>query len=105
MGTDFDQPLSTLLSKAAQLNEASTIANQLLADVEKKLSDAKIGITFWFDTNPLTQSDSKGDFGPLDISEDTAEILGYTRAEGKWCLAVKRMHRVHGFFEGDLGSP
>ena len=103
MATDFfDKSLSPLLSKAAQLNQVSDRANRHIGDVEKKLSDAKIGITFWFDGPPLAQSDAKGDLGPDDFSEDTADILGYAKIDGKWCLAVKRMRFVRGFYEGDM---
>ncbi len=95
----------TLLSKAKQLNEASDVVNAVLKDLEDRLAEANIGLTFWFDSKPLSQSDCVGDFSPSSTREETFEVLGYARIEGKWCLAVKRVRHVHGFFEGQMDCP
>jgi hypothetical protein len=95
-------PLAKLLENAKQLNEASNEVNRELKKLEDTLNAAKVGLTFWFESKPLHQSDTTGD---LSSSEYTSVVLGYTRIGGNWCLAVKRLREVSGFFEGDTSCP
>ncbi|HWB15889.1 MAG TPA: hypothetical protein VG538_05730 [Vicinamibacterales bacterium] len=97
--------LTELLAKAKQLNQASDHVNAILKDLEAKLSAANIGLTFWFESKPLYQSDSRGDLSPSSTYEDVAEVLGYARIDGKWNLAVKKLRTVHGFYEGQMDCP
>ena len=106
MSTDLvPAVLPRLLDKARQLNAASDQANTILASVEAKLNDAKIGVTFWFEDQPLHQSDAIGDGGLYSLREHTDDYLGYARIDGKWCLAVKRIKHTSGFFEGSTSCP
>jgi hypothetical protein len=97
--------LTDLLTKAKQLNEASDHVNSILKDLEAQLNAANIGLTFWYETRPLHQSDSRGDLGPSSRYEDFADVLGYARIDGKWSLAVKKLRTVHGFYEGQMDCP
>jgi hypothetical protein len=95
-------PLTKLLQNAKQLNKVSDEVNLELKNLEDTLNKANIGLTFWFETRPLHQSDTTGD---LSSSEYTSDVLGYTRIGGSWCLAVKRLQQVSGYFEGDMSCP
>jgi hypothetical protein len=91
-----------LLKSAKQLNKASDQVNAELANVEKLLVGAKIGLTFWLDASPLQESDATGDLGERS---HTAAILGFDRVDGHWMLAVKTLRYVSGYYQGDISSP
>src|SRR5262245_54860038 len=105
MITESPDPLSRILRKADELRAATTRANAYLADIERKLNDANLGVEFWFDGRRLVSCDATGDLGPHSTSAYTAEVLGYGRVQGKFRLAVKRLRFVSGFFEGHIDSP
>jgi hypothetical protein len=94
--------LAKLLENAKQLNKASDEVNLELKKLEDTLNRANIGLTFWFETHPLNESDTTGN---LSSSEYLSDVLGYTRIGGNWCLAVKRLRQVSGYFEGDPSCP
>lgn len=96
--------LSSIESSAEELNAVSDSANRLLAEVEERLVKYNIGFEIWFGP-PLARSDSEGGVGARETSTEMVDLLGFAKAEGSWCLAVKRVRRVSGFFQGDLDSP
>ena len=95
---------SSLESQAAELNSASDTANQALADAEKRLVALNIGMEIWC-PRPLECAEAEGGTGPYETIVEVVNLLGFARAEGKWCLAVKQVRRVSGFFEGDTNCP
>lgn len=101
---NFDSLFPSLEAKAARLNEASDNANKVLSGIEKRLIDMNIGIEVW-DSEPLDIAIPEGDLGPNKTSSQIVQVLGFARAEGKWCLAVKPIRLVDGFFQGDMDSP
>ncbi|MCP4233323.1 MAG: hypothetical protein GY770_07015 [Aestuariibacter sp.] len=101
---NLDTIFSSLESSAAEFNSTSDLGNQTLIDAEKRLVTANIGIEVWY-PEPLESTDAEGDIGPLDVSSYIVDILGFARTKGKWCLVIKRIKRVSGFFEGDMNRP
>lgn len=98
-------PLAELLAAAKQLNQASDQVNLELQKIEKALDAANLGLTFWLEDKPIDQSDAIGGIEPHDTSEYTSDLVGFARVEGKWRLAVKRLRRVSGFYQGDMDCP
>jgi len=101
---DFQTIFASLESQSARLNEASDNANQSLAAVEARLVRLNIGLELWH-TSPIDSTDSTGNLGPHETSSRTVQVLGFARVDGKWCLAVKPMRLVSGFYEGDTNCP
>jgi hypothetical protein len=101
---NIDELLPTLEHQAQRLNEASDRANAALAAVEKRLVRANIGLEYWHHI-PLDASDTTGDLAPHATSEYTKQVFGFARIGGKWCLAVKAVRTVHGFYEGEMSQP
>ncbi len=101
---NLDTIFSSLESSATEFNSVSDLGNQTLMDAEKRLVSANIGIEVWY-PSPLESTDAEGDIGPLDTSSHIVDFLGFARTEGKWCLVVKRIKRVSGFYEGDMNCP
>lgn len=98
--------ISSSLSKfevtARELNAESDAINDTLNAVERRLASGNAGVEAWL-PQPLR-------------SEETAEStrsqqvwierrLGFTKINGKWCLAVKGIRLRAGFFEGDTSCP
>jgi hypothetical protein len=101
---DLQAILPALQSQAARLNEASDNANRLLGGIEKQLIELNIGLEVWH-SRPIDSSDSKGDLGPHQTSSRVVQLLGLARVDGKWCLAVKALRLVSGYFQGDMDCP
>jgi hypothetical protein len=101
---DFTGVLSALDVQAQRLKQASDVVNTLIAAVEKRLIDANIGLEFWA-SDALDCTDAVGDFGPHDTRTVVAMYLGFAHVDNKWCLAVKAMREVRGFYEGEMGCP
>ena len=93
-----------LENQATRLNEASDHANRVLADVEQRLVNLNIGLEVWCH-KLLDSTDSEGDIGPHETSSRVVQVIGLARVDGKWCLAVKPMRLVSGFFQGDMNCP
>jgi hypothetical protein len=97
--------LEDFLKTAKQLNQASDAVNASLKTVEELLNASNVGVTFWFDAKPLSQSDTTGDLHPNALSEYFTDVLGYARVDGKWCFAAKRLRYVMGYYEGEVRMP
>lgn len=100
----LDSIFSSLESSAKELNNASDVANQTLAEAEQRLVNSNIGIEVWY-PKILTCTDSEGGVGAYEKSIDIIDVLGFARVEGKWCLAIKSIRRVSGFYQGDEDCP
>jgi len=100
----FEDLLPTIELQAQRLNAASDRANAALAAVEKRLVGANIGLEFWHHI-PIDASDTTGDLAPHALSRYTKQVFGFARVGGKWCLAVKTVRIVHGFYEGEMSQP
>jgi hypothetical protein len=94
--------LSGLTSAAERLNRASDSVNAVISTVEAQLVTANVGIEVW-----LWEA-----LGSTDAVEPTrgemswiAQLLGFAKVNGNWCLAVKSTRFVSGFFEGDTSCP
>jgi hypothetical protein len=94
----------SLEAQAARLNEASDNANQLLTVIENRLIALNIGLEVWH-SEPVHIGDAKGNLGPYETSSQVVQKLGFARIEGKWCLALKPVCQVDGFFQGDTDCP
>lgn len=101
---NLDTIFPSLEAQAARLNVASDDANRLLAAIEKRLLSLNIGLEVWH-AEPVETADSDGTLGAHETSSCVVQMLGLARVEGKWCLAVKPMRFVSGFFEGDMSCP
>jgi hypothetical protein len=95
---------SSLESKAARLNTASDTANATLAAIEKRLVGLNIGLEIWHPA-PIAEADSEGDIGPYKTTTRKVTVLGLARVDSKWCLALKPVRLVDGFYEGDMACP
>jgi hypothetical protein len=93
-----------LAAQAERLNKLSDEANKKLAEVEKNLVGLNLGIEFWY-SQPIHRDDAVGTFSRDDTSEKLVQVLGFARVDDKWCLAVKPIKLVDGFFEGDTSAP
>ena len=100
----LDAVLPSLEAQAARLNAASDRANNVLAALEKRVVDFNIGIEFWH-SRPIETGDAEGNVGPEDTKTKIAQVLGLARVDGRWCLAVKPIKVVEGFFQGDTDCP
>lgn len=101
---DLSRIFEELESSANELNAASEIVNETLSNVEQKLRRLNFGFEVWLE-RPLHQSDSTGGIGLHEKSTDFIDILGFAPVDGKWSLAVKRIKRVSGFYQGDEACP
>ena len=101
---NLDSIFASLESSAEDLNAASDEANRVLADVEERLVGYNIGFETWYGV-PLTCSDSEGGIGAFEKSEEVVDVLGFAQIDKAWCLAVKKIRRVSGFYQGDEDCP
>lgn len=101
---NLESIFSSLETKAARLNEVSDSANQALSTIEKRLSKLNIGLEFWH-SEPVDEADSEGDVGPHKTISRVVQLLGLARIGGSWCLALKPVRLVDGFYGGDLNCP
>ncbi len=93
--------LDSLGAHASHLNDASDDANRLLESIEDRIVKMNIGLEVWY-RYPILREDATGDFGPSSISQQVVQLFGFAKVEGKWCLAVKPMRLVKGFYEGQM---
>src|SRR5438034_7914565 len=98
MEIELSDLLSSFESAAERLNDTSDSVNSILGAIEKRLIAANVGLESWL-RSPLTQSDATGSTGGETSWID--QRLGFAKVGGKWCLAVKPICHVSGFFEGD----
>jgi len=101
---DLQAVFPALEAQAARLNDASDNANRVLASVETRLVNLNIGLEVWY-APAIDSADSEGDLGPYKTSSRVIQVLGFARVDGKWCLAVKPIRVVSGFFQGDMDCP
>jgi hypothetical protein len=99
---DLSQSLAVFESAAQRLNQASDSLNDILSTMEKRLATANAGIEAW-GGRALTSSDAEGSV--RGQTEWVEQRLGFAKLNGKWCLAVKGLRIVTGFFEGDTSMP
>lgn|SRR5262245_1061994 len=95
--------LGSFEAAASRLNEESNSVNTLLAKIEGQLVSANAGIETWLTGQPLSSSDASG--STEGETAWTEQCLGFAKLNGKWCLAVKSIRVVSGFFEGDTNCP
>lgn len=96
--------LSALESQAGRLNEISDEVNKKLTEIENRIVSLNIGLEFWYSV-PVHRDDSVGTFSYDDTTEQLIQVLGFARVDNKWCIAVKPIKLVKGFFEGDYNCP
>ncbi len=101
---DLETVFPTLKTQSTRLNEASDHANRVLTSIEQRLVNLNIGLEVWY-PKPLDTTDSEGDLGPHKTSSRVIQVVGLARVDGKWCLAVKPIRVVSGFFQGDMDCP
>jgi hypothetical protein len=101
---NLDSIFSSLSASASQLNETSERCNRTLRDAQARLVTMNIGLEHWHG-RPIARTDKTGDIGPGDLETEFVTLLGFTKVLGKWCLAVKEMRLVSGFYEQDMDSP
>lgn len=96
--------LSALESQAGTLNTLSDQVNSKLTDIESRIVKLNIGMEFWY-SYPIHRDDSVGTFSLDSTSEQDVQVLGLAKVSGSWCLAVKPIKLVKGFYEGDYRAP
>ena len=102
LSDEFASKLAALDTTAARLNKASNSINDSILTVENFVAGLGVGLEVWLRT-AVTKGDAEG--SPRGESVWSEQRLGYSRLNGKWCLALK-WFRVHtGFFEGDTNCP
>ena len=99
MIADLESVFPALETQATRLNEASDHANRVLTALEQRLVNLNIGLEVWY-PKPLDTTVSEGDFGPHETSSRVIQVVGLARVDGKWCLAVKPIRVVSGFYQG-----
>jgi hypothetical protein len=104
MEINVDDVFPALEAQAERLNKVSDEANRKLAAIEKRLVDLNIGLEYWHE-RPVHRDDSVGTFSRDDTREQLVQLLGFARVDGTWCLALKPIRLVNGFFEGDTSAP
>jgi hypothetical protein len=87
---------------ATRLNAESDSANATLSAIEEELVEANVGIEVWLRRGLLSTDAERSTAGE---TIQTAHWLGFAKVEGEWCLAIKLMRFVSGFFEGDSSCP
>lgn len=87
------ETLDELTKVAAALNRESDELNAVIEDFEEQLESAGVGVSVWLNENyALDESDWDEDYDPdRDTSWRSAhaKLLGYTKIDGKWRIAVK----------------
>jgi hypothetical protein len=104
-----DNSVSSLLSRidaaSSKLNTASDQANAVLKMVQEHLVSSQFGIEVWWFDRPIEDSVDEGHLGPFDQRTSHAKILGFAKVDREWCLAVKPIKFVSGFYEGEMDCP
>lgn len=101
-GSDFSSALDRFTSASARLNAESDSVNAIILDVEQRLVAANPGAECWLDS-ALTASDHER--SARGETTWTVHLLGFSKVDGEWCIAVKPRTYVTGFFEGDTACP
>ena len=99
-----DLLFSALESQAERLNKHSDAATAKIAAIEERLASLTIGLEYWL-SPPVHRDEAVGTLSRDDTSETLVHYLGFTRVDGKWCLAIKPVRLVNGFFVGDTSAP
>ena len=98
--------LKELKTVSDRLNESSDSLNSLLDQINFNLNKLNLGLTIWVDLPPMTSKSIEIPPHALDAyGAEAVELLGYTKTQTGWGLAVKEATRVHGYFEGDRNCP
>jgi hypothetical protein len=94
----LDESINLLSEAADNLNRKTDNLNQTIRSVEERIQSAGVGLTCWLDQpehhiSP-DQWESKKGLGdcsfPLEYFR-SAWIIGYTKADSRWCLVVRRV--------------
>lgn len=96
---------SELEESAQRLNTASDRTNKILSAAQQRLIGTNIGLEVWLTKRPLDEDEKAGGSGQWATSHGTRTVLGFSKIEGSWMLAVRDQTFEHGFFEGDQSSP
>lgn len=99
---DVSSLLRNFQSAATRLNAESDSVNETITSIEQRLVDANVGVEVWLQ-HALLPTDSE-EVAYRETSR-TIQWLGFAKLDGKWCIAVKSMRILDGFFEGDTSSP
>ena len=102
--TTLSSRFSSLAATAAKLNKASESLNEILDSFERRLVDANVGLEVWVQDS-LSQTDAKEREDAGKVSVCFERRLGFSKVDGKWCVAVKEVRVVSGFYEGDENCP
>jgi hypothetical protein len=97
---DLPAVLSSIDSSSKRLNTVSNNANAVLRSIEKRLMDANIGLEIWWEANSLDHIGST-DLWPDETNCWRSQLLGFSRVNGVWCLAVRTMRYSHFVLEGE----
>src|SRR2546427_9712921 len=104
---NLDAKIASLAKTAESLNRASNSINTTLDTVEKKLVAAKIGLEVWLSgyLSPVMSSIMlEPHFHQIhgQVERSLQRQLGFTKLNGKWCLAVRGIETNDGYFERDV---
>ena len=101
---NVDRALEALESHAGRLNRVSDEANEKLVEIENRIVKMNIGMEYWY-SPAVKRDDATGTFSREGTSEELIQVLGFARVAGRWCLAIKPIRLVKGYFQGDENCP
>src|SRR5438874_10743272 len=93
--------LASLAKTAVALNRVSDSVNTTLDGVEKRLIELNVGLEVWIARRVLSSTTVNPRFDPRDgrLECSLDRQLGFTKLNGKWCLAVRGVETRTGYFE------
>ena len=102
LSSKISSSLSKFEETARELNAQSDAINEILNTVERRLISSNAGVETWL-CRPLRSEETTESTRSQQVWIERR--LGFTKIEGKWCLAIKENRIRSGFFEGDTNCP
>lgn len=96
--TPSESALEALARAASNLNKETDHLNEIISGLEKRLGEMKLGVSVWLDGHPIEETEPSN-------NTSLSYRVGYAKVGNEWRLAVKRIRRTWGFFEGELDQP
>lgn len=102
MSSRISSLLSSFQESARELNAESDVINKTLNTVQERLVYSSAGIPCWF-PRPLSTEETTESTRLEQVYIERR--LGFAKANGNWCLAVKGIKVRSGYFQGDTNCP
>lgn len=98
----IEESLDRLAGVAGRLNQETDTLNWVIEAVENRLQSMNLGVTCW-DEALLDAEDEPGESTLTRYMHGW--VVGHTKIDDRWRLAVKQVRTEDGYFEGDLNCP